>query len=435
MHLRTMVAGLAALALVGGACSGQDEGGTESPTAVATTAPTEAATPTGTPGNSARGPEGPADYVAERAMEHVRELAGTIGPRVAGTEQEQRAVAYIREQFEASGYSVEVMEFSYEGDRFQAGSVQAGEEVLESLALSGSAGGTVSGKAVFVGVGDAEGIGGRSLEGMIAIADRGVLRFGEKYENVRAAGAAGLVIVNNVDGLFSGSLGSAASIPVVAVAMEQREMLLNAAELGAPISVTAPDAAESTSMNVIARAGAEGECRVVVGGHHDTVPSAPGANDNASGTANVIELARAMAADGLDEGLCFATFGAEESGLFGSAALVSRWQEEGALPEVMLNLDVTGAGQRVDVIGDEPLVTKALDLATELDVPAVRSSLPPNTGSDHQSFARAGVPVIFLMSDDASMIHTPRDAVDMISVESLDRVGRLALAVLRDLAG
>ena len=366
-------------------------------------------------------------------MEHVRQLAGVIGPRVAGTEQEEEAVTYIREQFEASGYAVEVMEFTYEGDRFQAGSVQAAEQTLESLALTGSAGGTVSGKAVFVGIGDAEGIGARSLEGAIAVADRGGIRFGEKYENVRAAGAAGLVIVNNVEGLFSGSIGGAADIPVVAVPLEDRELLVNAAELGAPVSVTAPDPTSSTSVNVIARAEEGGQCRVIVGGHHDTVPAAPGANDNASGTANVLELARAMAADGLDEGLCFATFGAEESGLFGSAALVERWQQEGALPEVMVNLDVTGKGATVDVIGDEPLVTQALDLATGLSIPAVRSNLPPNTGSDHQSFARAGVPVIFFSSDDASLIHTPRDVVDSIDAETLDHVGRLALALLREL--
>ncbi len=432
MLLRTGLACVAALALVASACSGRESGEADEPSPVATAAPTEAGIPGGT-ASGARKPDGPAEHVGERAMEHVRQLAGTIGPRVAGTEQEQEAITYIREQFEASGYAVEVMEFTYEGDRFQAGSVQAGEQTLESLALTGSAGGTVSGKAVFVGIGDAEGIGARSLEGMIAVADRGAIPFGEKYRNVWAAGAVGLVIVNNVEGLFSGNIGGAADIPVVAVPLEDRELLINAAELGAPVSVTAPDPSVSTSVNVIARAEEGGQCRVVVGGHHDSVPAAPGANDNASGTANVLELARAMAADGLDEGLCFATFGAEESGLFGSAALVERWQQEGALPEAMVNLDVTGKGATVDVIGDEPLVTQALDLATGLNIRAVRSSLPPNTGSDHQSFARAGVPVVFFSSDDASLIHTPRDVVDSIDAEILDQVGRLALALLREL--
>jgi len=428
MMFRFVAAGVATLALSVAACSGRDAA-----------APSDASPPpTTTPAanNSApRAAEGPPEHEGERAMEHVRYLAGVIGPRVAGTEQEQRATEYIREQFESSGYLVEVMEFTYEGDRFQAGSVQSGEQVLDGLALTGSEAGTVSGPAVFVGLGDAEGIAGRSLDGAIAVADRGEIRFGEKYQNVREAGAVGLVIVNNVEGIFSGSIGAAGDVPVVGVAQEYRELLLRAAELGASITVTAPDPSQSTAVNVIARPEEGAYCRVVAGGHYDTVPAAPGANDNASGTANVIELARAMAVDGLDEGLCFAAFGAEESGLFGSTALVQRWQEQGALPEVMLNLDVTGAGRRVDVIGTDDLVTRAVGLAEDLGIPAVRSSLPPNTGSDHQSFANAGVPVVFLTTDDSSTIHTPRDVVDGIDVESLERVGQLALALLQDLTG
>jgi phosphotransferase system enzyme I (PtsI) len=61
---------------------------------------------------------------------------------------------------------------------------------------------------------------------------------------------------------------------------------------------------------VVGRRGSE--CRAYIGGHYDSVPAGPGANDNASGTATMLELARVRPTDGL----CVVAFGAEEVGLF-----------------------------------------------------------------------------------------------------------------------
>src|SRR3970040_357872 len=75
------------------------------------------------------------------------------------------------------------------------------------------------------------------------------------------------------------------------------------------------------SQNVVARPpGAQ--CRVIAGGHYDSVPAGPGANDNASGTATAVEIARVLAADGEFDDACFVLFGSEEVGLIGSAAFV-----------------------------------------------------------------------------------------------------------------
>ncbi len=172
---------------------------------------------------------------------------------------------------------------------------------------------------------------------------------------------------------------------------------------------------------------------MLVGGHFDTVPSAPGANDNASGVANTLELARALAADGLDEGLCFAAFGAEESGLNGSKALVADLKSRGALPAYMVNLDVTGIGGRVEVIGTGPASQVALRLAKEAGIEAVPSRLPPNSGSDHQSFADAGVETVYFTSGDFSTIHSPEDVAAAIDQAMLDRIGDSALLTVRAL--
>jgi Zn-dependent M28 family amino/carboxypeptidase len=218
---------------------------------------------------------------------------------------------------------------------------------------------------------------------------------------------------------------------VVGVAQESADAFRAAAANGAAITVTT--AQQVQSLNVIARASAGATCRVLVGGHHDTVPDVPGANDNASGSAHVLELARAAAADGLDAGLCFATFGGEEEGLFGSRALAEKWRREGSLPSYMINLDVTGGGDTVELIGEGSLQDLAESLARPLGIEVAKSTDPVNTGSDHMSFRDAGVPVLFIAGDDFSDIHTRRDTLDRVDRDLVEAIGDLALEVIRAL--
>ena len=376
---------------------------------------------------------GPAAHEGDRALAHVKELAKE--PRVSGTSAEARAAQYIAEQFASSGYAAEIMEFEFEGDRFRAGEVTLDGATLEALTLAGSPGGTASAAAVYIGLADQAGISGKDLKGKMAVADRGMLNFSEKYQNAKDAGAIGLIVVNNRPGPFSGNLTGLAAFPVVGISQEDGAAVLEAAKAGGrTIAIDAPPTVGNTkALNVVAKPTTGSTCAILVGGHFDSVPGAPGANDNASGTANVIELARATAVDGVDEGLCFAAFGAEESGLYGSQALVARFEEEGNLPQFMLNLDVTGIGNGVEVIGSSQAARDALRIAKEAGIPAVASSLPANSGSDHESFANAGVEVVFLTSGDFSTIHSPQDVSGDIKAEALDWVGDAGLLVIRNL--
>jgi Iap family predicted aminopeptidase len=430
MMLGRLAAAVLLLALAT-ACSDRDEPNQGAPATA--TIPTPTATATATPGRPS--PPGTATDLAAydnaRAIEHIRVLSVDIGTRIAGSEDERLAVDYIREQLEASGYTVDVDEFSYAGNRFAISRVIAGETAFEGFALQGSGSGTASGTAVFIGLGDEDGIDGRSLEGAVAIADRGVIPFRIKYLNARDAGAVALVVINDEPrSLINGRLDAFASLPVVGVDQQTGDALRLAAESGLDLEVTANTGDAGQALNVLARADATVPCLLLVGGHHDTVPSAPGANDNASGVAHVLELARAAAADGLDPGLCFATFGAEESGLYGSKEMVRQLQGQDGLPPTMINLDVTGTGPDAEAIGTPSLVATAIEVARRLQVPARATILPPQSGSDHTSFEQAGAEVILLSSGDYSMIHTPRDTFDAIEPDELERVGKLAHAVM-----
>jgi len=324
--------GVILVALVLGAWTGTDQasepGSSGTPRASAT--PPASVNPVVTPGiGAATGKaDGPPEHEGDRAMTILEHLAAS--PRVSGTPGEAAAASYLAGLLRSYGYTTEVMEFEFDGDRFRAGTASADGRAFEALTLAGSPGGTVDAKAAYVGIADAAGVAGQDLTGRIAVADRGSLNFIDKYENVKAAGAIGLVVANNRPGPFSGNLTTLSSFPVVAVSQDDGAAFIAAAKAGKTVAINAPPATGNTkALNVIGRATAGGDCRVLVGGHFDTVPGAPGANDNASGASNVVELARAFAADGLDDGLCFALFGAEESGLYGSKALVERMQERG----------------------------------------------------------------------------------------------------------
>lgn len=442
MRLAPVAAALIAAALIA-ACNHSAETGpgpsgstpppaspTPAPTATPSTTPSAPAEPrTTAPSGRATGPQG---HDASLALAHVQALAAA--PRVAGTPAELRAVEYLEQTLAAYGYQVERMPFTFENDPFRAGEVRVGGTPVEALTMAGSPGGTVEAPAVHIGLADDAGIAGRDLTGRIAVAERGTLTFAAKYRNAAAAGAIGLIVVNNQPGPFSGNLTLEAAFPVVAIAREDGQAILAAARAGATLAIAAPPTiGPTTAYNVIAHAPGQPTCRIIVGGHFDTVPGAPGANDNASGTANVLELARTLALQGPVPGLCFALFGAEESGLHGSKALVERLRTAGTLPRYMVNLDVTGIGTRVEVIGNTPAALRAIDLATANGIPAVASTLPPNTGSDHMSFADAGVEVVFFTSGDFSTIHSPQDTVDAIDQATLDAIGDAAYLLIRDL--
>lgn len=402
--------------------SGNDDGNTGQTT--------QDLAPTATPGDVLGTPS----IDPARIHSHIQELSVAIGPRVAGSAGERAAIDYIAAHFTATGYSVELHDFAFDPSAYRYGTVEVGDaQQIEALALVGSPGGTASGRAVYVGTADSASVTGLDLAGAVAIADRDQRTFRDKLSTVRNAGAVALVIINREPGPFTGQLQLESPFPVVGVGSEHRDPLRAAGDGAQILTVSIPAAGMATSTNVVARADPDAPCDILVGGHHDSVPGAPGANDNASGTAHVLELARVFAADGLDPGLCFATFGAEEFGLFGSAALATDWSRSEQLPQFMVNLDVTGAGDTIELIGGDELVSRAATLARQLAIPAEPSSLPPNASSDHASFATFNVQVILVSSGMFPFIHTPADIIEAIDTDTLERIGLLAHAMVDQL--
>lgn len=201
-----------------------------------------------------------------------------------------------------------------------------------------------------------------------------------------------------------------------------------------------------TSANVIADpAGFDaGAPHVVIGAHLDSVAVSPGAEDNASGIAVMLELARLVAETPVEVPVRFIAFGAEEprgSGddmhHFGSQQYVGELsRSQRAAISAMVSLDRVGvAGPDVPVCTGGTGTTEVRDaLVAAAEEAGVDARTCENRASDHWSFEKADVPAARLGSIPYAGYHSSGDRPDMVDADQLDRVGTIVWEWLRGLS-
>jgi hypothetical protein len=167
-----------------------------------------------------------------------------------------------------------------------------------------------------------------------------------------------------------------------------------------------------------------------------------GADDNASGTAAVLEVAEALASLSRKpkRSVAFLALSGEERGLLGSAAFV----ENPPIPleRVVANLNIDMIGRNwedtISVIGKPystlgELVDSVAAAHGELGM-AVVGDRWPSQGfffrSDHFNFARKGIPAVFFFNGVHEDYHQPSDEIDKINFEKAARIGRLVFEIV-----
>jgi Zn-dependent M28 family amino/carboxypeptidase len=186
---------------------------------------------------------------------------------------------------------------------------------------------------------------------------------------------------------------------------------------------------------------------VVVGAHYDTkdIPGFVGANDSASGTATVVQLARQLRGRRPPKTLVFVLFDGEESpagtddsefleqGLRGSKAAAPRY----ARAEAMVLLDFVG-DKNLEIPREE-LSNRRLwsRLRAAARRVGMAGTFPPVSSSavfdDHVPFRRRGVPSIDLIDFDFPCFHRTCDDLSAVSERSVDRVGETVYELLASL--
>lgn len=191
-----------------------------------------------------------------------------------------------------------------------------------------------------------------------------------------------------------------------------------------------------SSRNIIARIkGLDKEEEILtLSAHYDSVPQGPGAYDNMSGAAIIMELARYFAENPPRRTLEFIWFGAEEAGLCGSQAYVKAHESE--LPRHRFNMNVDLAGQLIGgtVIGVTAEAPVCQMLSYMMHEAGMGVSFKNDVwGSDSNTFAWRGIPAMTLNRDGFGM-HTRYDTIELISPCSLKRSADILLYITESLA-
>ncbi len=182
------------------------------------------------------------------------------------------------------------------------------------------------------------------------------------------------------------------------------------------------------------------ETYIVIGAHFDAVANCPGADDNASGTAGVLEIARVLKDVELPITLIFVAFDAEEVGLLGSKHYASEAFANGDDIVCMLDMDMIGATGNSDKANlfHGPVDSYAI-LWNELGktYAGITGVLSGTTGgSDHYPFQQLGYDVCFSIEYFFSMVyHSPDDNTDHMDFDYMTRMVRANLATAFTVAG
>jgi len=255
-------------------------------------------------------------------------------------------------------------------------------------------------------------------------------------------GAVGLILHNSSrksteDVLFGSPFTESLNVPVVYMARLPYNKISKIKFGTCTLSVEV-DRTVSKSANVIGWIDNKSAKTVVIGAHYDhlgiaksrtgadkTLQIHNGADDNASGTAALLELARwAKKNDSLKYNYIFVAFSAEEKGLFGSKAFCSRPWVNNSNIVYMLNMDMVGRlgcqGDTISALGvaSSTVWEKILDSIEHPDFSIKKISGAP-AFSDHSPFLKKGIPVIYFTTGLHPDYHTPNDDTEFINFKGM----------------
>ncbi|RII11970.1 Aminopeptidase S [Streptomyces sp. YIM 130001] len=285
---------------------------------------------------------------AYRHLERFQQIADESGGhRAAGSPGHDASAAYVYQLLRKAGYRVayDTFRFTYTetlAEKLSVVSPEARDVAIESMTYTESTpeGGLEAALAHVPTDGttgcQAEDYAAGDYDGRIALIQRGACSFAEKQNAAAEAGAVGAVIYNNEEGALSGTIGSTddAKIPTGGVTRAEGQKLAAAAEAGeVVVNLEVRELQEEReTRNVIAETpGGKTDNTVMLGAHLDSVTEGAGINDNASGTAGLLEVAVELAQETrghpheqLRNKVRFALWSAEENGLVGSEKYVEK---------------------------------------------------------------------------------------------------------------
>ncbi len=175
---------------------------------------------------------------------------------------------------------------------------------------------------------------------------------------------------------------------------------------------------------------------VVIGAHLDHVGTQagllfPGANDNASGSSGVLEIAKAFTQNSIKpkRSVIFVLFAGEEQGLNGAKHFVESWKDGYGKITAMLNLDCVGYGDSIKVGNGKsaPVLWQIAKQIDEANTNSMVSDTWSGGGADATPFYEKGIPCLYFVTTNSyDHLHQPSDKVETLNGPLFEKIINLA---------
>jgi len=196
--------------------------------------------------------------------------------------------------------------------------------------------------------------------------------------------------------------------------------------------------------NIIATLPGEDNSTVIISAHYDSYPTSPGADDDGSGIACLLMIAKIISNYKFKHTVKFVAFSGEKQGMLGSQVYVKYLYENGEDVIADINVDTVAhteskkGGEFIRVLSDEAslwITDIAEEMSYKYDIGLSLFRHGNFPAGDHQSFIDYGYEAVFFVEYDFNTnMHTPNDTVEHINITYLEKVCRLMLATLANIA-
>lgn len=174
----------------------------------------------------------------------------------------------------------------------------------------------------------------------------------------------------------------------------------------------------SSGTNIIGIQKGRSSRTLIVGSHYDSVSGTPGADDNASGCAMTLLIARQFSRTKLRHTIHYVFFDAEERGLIGSSYYARNMREH---CDFMVNFDMVGC-LRVSSIGPDIVFSDLFKKYPWAKAITYRQRGP----SDHASFQKRGIPCAWIFTGDHPRYHKSTDTPRTLNYKGMVRINQYA---------
>lgn len=344
-------------------------------------------------------------------MELIKKLSEK--PRVAGTKEGLNNYNLICQNFDELDYNVKTQTVNFMGwELVKPPKLKINNKMVKCLPLLWSGSGSVRGRLI-------------KTTKMKTFEAYEWLRY-KIVDNEKTKG----YIITRPDVIWLQLVDRKSELPYFMVYPDTCKLLMGGGNFTVEGNVKSRLVRNQKIRNIITKTNSKK--RTIVCAHYDSILGSPGANDNATGTAAMLELAKM---NRNNTNLQFIAFDAEEWNKYGSYSYVrSLSKRQLKQIKVVINLDMIGSkiGKPFIICSKElnKIVSKSLRKTGE-NMEIINIIRPP---FDYWPFYKKGIPIISFGCSPYHYCHDPEDTIDKISLRPMNRVVKVADKIINELS-